>query len=218
MLQIAQKNLPNGRKFELEVTGFTDEGEGGFLTLPEFKNLEPSIQVVIDYNWAMYAEALEKGEEHYHNPINPQMGKTHQIYTAVQSFLSRRVRGRDAFPLNLYLSQHGRTSLDWHCGVDAFFMWEGVFATIDLSLRSKAKQKKGKLFLKADFLLSPKDLELDNLFYFAKNVAKLLKRRKNLQERAENKKQNREKSGEPIESIIQKFLEECRNEDLNYVD
>ena len=193
--QLVQKNLPNGRRFELEVLGYTDEGGDGFLTLPEFKNLEPSIQVVIDYNWAMYAEALEKGHEYYHNPLNPQMGKTHRIYAAVQSFLTRRVRGRDAFPLNLYLSHHGRTSLDWHCGVDVFFWWEGVYATIDLSLRSKAKEKKGKLFLKADFLLSPKDLEPENLFYFAKNVAKLLKRRKNLQERAESKQENREKSG-----------------------
>lgn len=218
MLQLVQKNLSNGRRFELEIFGFTDQENAGISVLPEFKDFQSSMQAVVENNWLMYAEALERSEKYYHDPLDPKTGKTQEIYNSVQSFLTKRVRGRDTFPLNLYHSLNGRTSLDWYYGVDAFFWWEGVFVTVDLSLQSKAKVETGRLHLKADFLLCPEDFRPERLRGFGRCVAKLLKRRKNLQERAESKNQNREKFATPIEPIIQRVLEECQNKDLNYLD
>lgn len=163
------KTLPPGRAFEKKIFGVT-EGFGadlGLFTRPDYFDFKSSLEQVIEANWAMFAESWERGENIFHNPTKPGMGRTHSLWEAVKNWLPSRLDGQSNLPLNLYVAL-GRNSLDHHHGVDAFFWWQGVYATIDASTRRK------KELLKADFLFTPKDLQHDRLLAFGKKVAELL--------------------------------------------
>lgn len=175
----ALKILPPGRAFEMEIFGITEDVERAFRR-PSRRDIDSSIQNIIEYNLAMYAEALERGSEYCHNPAKPEMGKTNLLWQAVKQYLPSRTERGNKTPLNLYVAI-GRTSLDWQHGVDAFFWWQGVYVTIDASLRMKQGPE-----LKADFVLNPKDLEPQNLSVWGKQVAELLIERKKISDEFES--------------------------------
>jgi hypothetical protein len=175
--------LPPGRAFEEEVFGVTEENIEFAVRYPRRIGIHASLQRVIQDNWTMYAEAVEKNSAYCHDPINPQMGKTHLLWVAVKDNLPRRINGHSALPLNLYIAV-GRNSLDWRHGIDAFFWWQGVYVTIDVSLRPKSEEE-----LKADFLVMPEDLEPEQLQNLGKKIAELLKER-NFGLRRHEKKHN----------------------------
>lgn len=182
-----ERPLPQGRVFEKEIFGFTDESEPDiYFRMPSRRGTEQSIQDIVQQNWAMFSEAVESGQTEYHNPSRPQLGKTEVIWRAVKKYLPRRTRGSTSMPLQLFIAV-GKNSLDWRHGVDAIFWWSGVFVTIDVSIRPKDALGK----LKADFVLTPKDLKDEELKAFGQKVANLLKlRRRNVRE---NKIRNKEK-------------------------
>ncbi|MBA3733396.1 hypothetical protein H0W91_03410 [Patescibacteria group bacterium] len=162
--------LPHGRAFEKEIFGIT-EGYGenlGFFRPPDKRDFFESLQDVITINWAMFAEAEEKGLAHCHNPSNPRMGRTHDLWASVKNYLPP-CRRRQCIPLDFHVAI-GRNSLDYHHGVDAFFWWQGAYVTIDVSLRGKDLLGT----LKADILFTPKDLRPLRLQDFGKAVAKIL--------------------------------------------
>lgn len=162
--------LSHGRAFEMEIFGVTEGsfGDLGAFIRHKYMDFDSSIQQIIEYNWAMYADALESGEGLVYNPLNPHVGKSHLLWESVKNGLGSKVGVRGNLPLNLYIAI-GRNALDYHHGVDAFFWWQGVYATIDVSVRIKDSRE-----LKADFLFLPKDLERSRLLNFGKNVASLL--------------------------------------------
>lgn len=166
--------LPPGRAFEKEVFGVTDESlPDAIFHPPSKRGFKRSLQDVIQENWAAFSEAVELGETEYHNPSNPELGKTGDIWRAVKRHLPRRTRGSSSMPLQLFVAI-GKKAFDWRHGVDAVFLWYGVIVTIDASLRSKDKDGK----LKADFVLNPRDLAPEALDVFGKRVADLLKQRR----------------------------------------
>ncbi len=158
-----------GREFEKKVFGHCWHGSfQGRNLRPDYLDLRQSMSRVVDLNWALYAEAIEKGDEKHHNPAKPSLGKTGVLWSAVSNFLPGDKR---QMPLNLYVSI-GRNSLDHHHGVDAFFWWLGGYATIDVSTR-----RKGGRSLKADFVLVPGELRKPQIFSFGNRVARLLRDR-----------------------------------------
>ncbi len=163
--------LPLGRAFEKEVFGITEEDQEPFFRRPGRRGLNSSIQSVIQNNWASFAEALERGLDYCHNPTDPRMGKTHILWSAVKRYLPRRVSGHRSLHLNLYVAV-GRNALDWQHGVDAFFWWENVYVTIDVSLIPKEGEE-----LKADFVVNPEDLDGQRLSSLGREIGKLLKER-----------------------------------------
>jgi hypothetical protein len=170
--------LRSGRVFELDFWGKTDDSEEPFV-LPCKLDLESSIQEVIQENWAKFGQAQEVGEDSYiHNPVNPEMGRTRELWRVVKKYLLRRVDGRRGAPLNLYVAV-GRNSLDCHWGVDGLFWWQGVYITVDTSLAPKQKRAENRnLLLKADFIISPEWLTQDGLSYVGREMARTLKERR----------------------------------------
>ncbi len=167
------QTLPSGRAFEEEIFGFTDYDPLGYRA-PLERGWGSSFQYIVRMNWSMYGESLVTGDAYCHNPVNPEMGRTRELWSAVRRHLPRRVQGRQSLPLNLYVAI-GRTSLDCHHGVDAFFWWQGAFVTFDVSLRQK--EKEGSLKARSDFVLSPEHLSPEGLNLWSKKVARLLKER-----------------------------------------
>ena len=165
--------MPRGRVFEREVFGIVDDPDvvSQKFIIPRRFGFRSSLQNVIQNNWTVFAQALETGALYCHNPLDPKMGKTGLIHSAVKGHLPRRIGG-SSMPLNLYVGI-GRNSLDWHHGVDAFFWWYGACVTIDVSLVPGAFQ----VTVKADFVLTPEDLLPQNISNWALNVAALLKKR-----------------------------------------
>lgn len=154
------RTLPHGREFEKEFFGMTDESQDPFQPPVEL-SLGDSMQEVILENWKRFAEAvvLESNPLYIHNPSNPQMGRTQDLWSSVKKHLPKRPKEEvKNLPLDLYVAV-GRNSLDVHCGVDAFFWWRGVYATLDASLRRKTRTGLGKDRLKAQFLLTPEHLD-----------------------------------------------------------
>jgi hypothetical protein len=74
--------------------------------------------------------------------------------------------------LNLYVAVSERSALDWMHGVDAFFWWQDVYVTFDISLKPVEAKN-----LKADFLVNPEDFEPSRLDSLGKQIAWLLKER-----------------------------------------
>ena len=172
------KALTPGRAFEQEILGITDLGnEAGFYTYPKLIELEHALRYVINHNWVTYADSLAKGHDFCHNPMSPKVGKTREIWEAVKDFLPGKVGEytKVKVPLNLYIAI-GMNSLDYRLGVDAFFWWQGVYATIDVTT-SKGKHLRG---FGADFLFTRKEVEPVRLREFGKEVAALLIKRREL--------------------------------------
>lgn len=115
-------------------------------------NFDDAIEKVIEDNWLHFAEAIDSGAEYCHNPTMPKMGKTLELWRAVRRNLpNTMIDGRETV-LNLYVAF--RSSLDVHYGIDAFFWWDGVYVTLDASLRQKEKGEEDPyLNLKADILI-----------------------------------------------------------------
>ena len=161
-------DMPRGKQFELGVLGVTGEKES---TRPQYYDYEESLNQVIKMNWANF-ERSKTGELEWHDPVNPSMGMTAQIWNAVQrNLLVFLEEPNEPNPLNFYVSV-GYNSLDYYHGVDAFFWWYGVVATIDLSLINKNREGK----CKADFLLMPHDLQGESLALFGQHIALFLER------------------------------------------
>jgi hypothetical protein len=76
-------------------------------------------------------------------------------------------------------------------GVDAFFWWDGTFVTIDVSMMPKDTLG----CLRADFVLTPKDLEPEALLAFGKKVAMLLKDRR---PKRRGKRRSKKRHNKPI--------------------
>ncbi len=171
----ASRSLSSGREFERFIFGEIVENpdyitRGRLIPKEHLKN--SSISYIIRKNWRDLGESLENGDPYPHNPLRPDLGKTAQLWSAVRKYLPRRIKGRGGLPLNLYISS-GRNSLDWCHGIDAFFYWQGVYVTFDVSLRPKDLQGT----LKADFVFGPNELTPEGLEFFGQKVAGLLRRR-----------------------------------------
>lgn len=186
-----EKNcLPPGRQFEEFVFGEHGETED---EIPEYESYRDSLASVAQDNWARFARFSEGGEL-FHCPSRPTMGQSFEIWKSVKVFLPRRVEGSSA-NLDFFLAL-GSPANFFH-GIDAFFWWHGVFATIDASLIPKQKIGLGEryirgTYLKADFLISPPDLESEGLALLGKRIADLLiKRMYDLRRRAKPRKRKK---------------------------
>ena len=161
--------LLKGREFEVKVFGLPKDFWEVFgpFRQPEYLDFESSMQEVIELNNGMYAEALAKGYPYCHNPENPRMGRTHDLWAAVKNWLPRRIGSDVRLPLFLYVAV-GRNAFDRYHGVDAFFWWRGVSVTIDVSTSNKKCPS-------ADFVFTPRDyFDSRLLSRFGKKVADLL--------------------------------------------
>lgn len=160
--KLSANALSNGRVFEEKVLGFHLVEHSD--KTPVYLTLNNAIQREILENWRRLEE--NKGSAFEYDPSRPRLGETHAIWSAVKNFLPSNRRKFGKTPLQFYVSV-GNNALDYYHGVDAFFWWQGVFVTIDLTLRTHK-------FRKADFFLQPKDLAHKNLMAFGEKVAGLL--------------------------------------------
>lgn len=178
-------SLPHGREFELVVFGMTDNGDEP----PDYLDFtsavqeviisnrvssEVSVEVIIHNLISLEVWAGENGLEYHHDPTDPQMGKTPELFRAVKRYLPRRLLGKK-LPLNLYVAI-GK-ALDWYYGIDAFFWWGGVLVSLDASLLKKNHYGRGKFWLHADFVLNPDDLAPEGLDHLGCRIAQLLRQR-----------------------------------------
>ena len=170
--------LLSGRDFEYEIFGIAGE-EGNKVTPPSYLDFTESVQAVAGKGLTRIGS---DGQEETYNPSDPTWGKTRLIWKSVRRALPRRVYGSVSPPPFLYISV-GQTSLDFWHGVDAFFWWQGVLVSIDVSL---ILQKE----IKADLLVTPEDLTPEGLSRLGRKIAELLKerRRVHLRERDSHKK------------------------------
>ncbi len=167
--------LSSGRAFEKEVFGFTVDWFSS--SSVERLGFEEAIQRVIQDNWVRVAEITALGASRIYDPTKPRRGKTGHIWKAVKKHLPEEVDDRESL-LSLYVTLG--TSLDIHYGIDAFFWWEGVYVTWDLSLKRKTRDAEDPDFsLEADFVVTPKDLEGHGLNKLGLKIATRLIRRRN---------------------------------------
>ncbi len=124
-----QTEILNGRQFEEIFFGIT----GHKIRRPIYVDWDPALIRVIqrqsDLGW---------------DPRIPKTTLSHEFFECIKSYLP----SEKAVDLRLFCCLG--TTLDWHHGIDGFFMLDGIITTIDLSLKKKAD-------FKADFLISPPD-------------------------------------------------------------
>ena len=162
--------LPAGREFERTFFGLPVSWVPSYWA-PRL-GFDAAIQQVIQDNWAQFAEAQRLGASYVHNPIEPEMGRTPDVWSMVKGYLPEEVDGRNP-PLGLYVALG--SSLDLHYGVDAFFWWDGCCATVDLSLQEKTKGAQNpKMVLHADMLIGLSILRRGGLNWFGRRMARLL--------------------------------------------
>ncbi len=171
-----------GRQVESEIFGYPMRIQEPVWVRPEQLPLDRSIQQQIKVNWKNYANAIEVSSSYQHNPYDPQMGQTRMIWKSVKRAIERKWKTKDYWPVLLYVAR-GRSSLDYWYGVDAFFWWNGVHVTIDLSTKHKLNKR-------AEFLLTPNQVVKEHLSYFGQQVANLL-----VQKRLVQNRKDRWKSG-----------------------
>ena len=109
-------HLPSGRRHELDSIGVTVIGH---IEPPKYKSFRESMDEII--------YSVLRGETTTYNPSDPKWEKTPKLFAAVKRYLPRRPG------LQLCLSIN--SSLDFYHKIDMFFLWKGVYVTIDLSLR-----------------------------------------------------------------------------------
>jgi hypothetical protein len=167
--------LRRGREFERHVFGDWIWSSDDFYQtrgLPGELDFERSIQEQIRLNWRRAELAREIGQDFY-DPSDPRTGESQRICAAVRGYL--RSQGHDPATLHLYVAI-GWNSLDFWHHIDAFFFWDGVIVTVDLSTENKAD-------FQADILLSTRDLNPRHLPAFGERVGKCLIARKNAAEK-----------------------------------
>lgn len=169
-----------GWDFEVLVLGLPPgempEPAGPHFKPPKRLSEERSIQQQIQQNWKRLDRAISAGNRNEHNPYQPTNGKIAEVWKYARRNLNKKWGKEDYYSLLLYLSV-GRNSLDWHYGVDAFFWWNGVYVTIDVSTHRKKK-------VKANFSLTSKQLDQKSLSQFGAAVAGLLMEKKRAQVRS----------------------------------
>ena len=166
-----------GSWWEDQVFGVSCNGE--LLELPPHLNFHESMQEVM---WTPLERLGQDGQLETYDPMNPNWGKSGQLWFEVRRHLPLRVGGMPSGPLFLHIAcRTKRTSLDFYHGVDAFFFWEGVFVTIDVSLLEKAEPK-------ADFLVTPREMEPERLGSFGNEIAQLLKEGRRKKQKTTRKK------------------------------
>ncbi len=148
------------------------------LELPPHLNFYNSMQEVM---WTPLERTRQNGHMERYDPMDPNWGKSGQLFFEVRRHLPLRVGGMPSGPLFLHIAcRMPRTSLDFWHGVDAFFFWEGIHVTIDVSFFGKGE-------LKANFLITPKEMEPERLGLLGNEIAQLLKeRRRSKKERQKN--------------------------------
>jgi len=163
--------LPFGRRHELESTGITQIGR------PEkvpYKGFNQSLEEIL--NSRLKIEAKDDVPERVYNPADPKWGKMPILFASVKRYLPKRP--------GLFLYNAIGSSLDLLHGVDLFFFWNGVYATIDLSLADSLKELRGTVDLRQNL----EDMTEEDFDVFGQQIAGILRKRKEL------KKQNKKKS------------------------
>ncbi len=161
-------SLRLGREFEVEIFGNWLSDHSKFYAdnrIPEYLDFESSIAQQIEINWKRAELSRELGQEFY-DPSKPRTGKSLRVWSAVKNYLSSCNPKYRRLPLHLYVSV-GWNALDYYHGVDAFFWWEGVYASVDLSLKRKESTS-------ADLQLTREDLQSPYLGEFGRNVGEYL--------------------------------------------
>jgi len=161
-----------GSWWENQVFGVSSNKESP--ELPSYLNFYESMQEVM---WTPLERTGPDGRLERYDPTDPNWGKSGQLWFEVKRNLPLRVGGVPRGPLFLHIACRApRTSLDFYHGIDAFFFWEGVYATIDVSLLEKEE-------LKADILITPREMEPERLGSLGHEITQLLKGRRSKKDR-----------------------------------
>jgi hypothetical protein len=168
----------SGRWWEEEVFGVS--ANEALLKYPAYRDFDESMQEIM---WTPLERLGPDGKPDIYDPMNPTWGMSGQMYFEVKRHLPRRTGGGRSGSLFLHIACRTKfTSLDFWHGRDAFFFWEGVYVTIDVSLLPKVRTK-------ADFLVSPTEMQTERLNSLGNEIAQLLKeRRKNERQKKLRKK------------------------------
>ena len=159
--------LPPGEGNEWEDRVFGSSTPVGTLERPEYMGFWKSLQAVM---WAPLQRIGKDGQIETYDPANPNWGMSRLLWFSVRKHLPLRVHGRSSGTLFLHIAcRRKRTALDTHHGVDAFFFWEGAYATVDVSFLDKDKAD-----LKANFLITPDDMEPRRLDEVGFEIARFL--------------------------------------------
>jgi hypothetical protein len=125
--------IKHGRVWEGEVFGFSSKNT----SLPKYLLWQDALEDVVSSQSKM--------------DWNPEIPKTHtstELFACVQSYLPKHLQKK----LKLYCALG--TSLDYHYGVDGFFMIDNYIVTIDLTLSGKTKHKAQVLICKTSMEIS----------------------------------------------------------------
>ncbi len=168
-----------GEAWEIELFGFSQIGLFHSLPLPKKLSKRRSMQEIIDRPLALiYEEDVEPYS--YYNPQLPNWGRIGELWDEVRVRLPRKVNKTRSKPLSLYIAA-GNTSMDIHYGVDAFFLWEDIYVTLDASTSFKLEHK-------ANLVVTPCDMTEDGVCIIANKIASLLIKRRHIKRRQEEKK------------------------------
>ncbi len=195
------KPLLSGQEFEILILGVANEYDPE--SNPPYLDFDASMQEVIGRPLIRVDDDGKPVEEY--DPGNPTWGKTGEIWRAVKKHLPKKTAKGSSGPLFLYIAVGGSpmTILDNRHGVDAFFWWEGAYATFDVAIFPKRKNGRKEERLKADCWFGMDTLNPGGLDAFGKQIAEILKgrRRANRQYKRKDKRKSRVSTAELEEQI-----------------
>lgn len=156
------KSLPPGRVHELRM-GVTTNRKGKPENIPYLDFLSSMRQVI--KSELVIIDEVGRVEIKY-NPGNPTWDESPILFRSVKRHLPKRPK------MSLYLYNAVGSSLDIYHGVDIFFLWKGVFVTIDLSLHEK------QLRSTVDLVVNLEGMDDEAFDVLGKQIADLLKKRR----------------------------------------
>lgn len=161
----------DGRQWEIDFFGLPETAELDYIFTPDYLDFRSSMKEVMRFG---EARRDDDGWSYRYDPDNPHQSISRKLWREVRKNLPPYDRGRSKHPVQLYLAL-GCTSMDYHHGVDAFFIWRKRWVTFDISLIQKKRLHRSHRGLKAHFLITPEKIVQDRLALLGRDMAMFLK-------------------------------------------